>query len=74
MVKKVTVKIKKKDIRPAIKRLDSNITGVVSRADGSLEIYVKKQSYKTKLKVMKHLNSKNLTWSFTKIYFIEVGK
>ncbi|GAH06727.1 unnamed protein product, partial [marine sediment metagenome] len=63
----------KTDVRQNIKKLDANIKNVVSRADGTLEVYVKKQSENTKYKVLNFINNRNLTWSFTKIDFHEVG-
>lgn len=66
--------IKKVDIRKEIKDLDKNITNVVSRLSGALEIYVKKQSENTKYKVLNFINQRNLNWSFTKIDFHEVGE
>ena len=65
--------IKKVDIRNEIKKLDKNITNVVSREDGTLEIYVKKQSENTKYKVLNFIQQRNLNWSFIKIDFHEVG-
>lgn len=66
--------IKKVDIRNEIKKLDRNITNVVSRLSGALEVYVKKQSENTKYKVLNFIDQRNLNWSFTKIDFHEVGE
>lgn len=63
----------KSDIRKEIKELDKNITNVVSREDGSLEVHVKKRSETTKGKVMNFINQRNLNWSFTRIDFHEIG-
>ncbi len=66
--------IKKVDIRNEIKNLDKNIINIVSRLDGTLEIYVKKQSESTKYKVLNFIQRRNLNWSFIKIDFHEVGE
>lgn len=63
---------KKVDVRIPIKALDKNIKNVVSRVDGSLEIYVKKINPLTKNKVVRHLIKKDLFNKFTKIDFIEI--
>ncbi len=62
------------DVRKKIKVLDNNITNVVSRRDGTLEINVKKQSEDTKSKVLRFINQKCLNDCFTKIDFHEVGE
>lgn len=64
----------KRDVRKDIKSLDKNITNVVSRYDGTLEVYVKKQSESTKHKVLNFINQRNLNWSFVRIDFHEVGR
>ena len=65
--------IGKKDIRKDIKELDNNITNVVSREDGTLEICVIKQKETTKQKVMRFISQRCLDNSFLKIDFHEVG-
>ena len=62
----------KKDIRQGIKILDDNIINIVSRGDGTLEVYVKKQSEETKRKVLTHINLNCLARSFIKIDFHEL--
>ncbi len=64
---------KKMDVRKDIKDLDNNITNVVSRNDGTLEVYVKKQLRETKTKVLTFINQRILNDCFTKIDFHEVG-
>ncbi len=66
-------KNRKSDVRPEIRKLDSNITNVVSREDGNLEIYVKKKKETTKQKVMRFISQRCLNYSFLKVDFHEVG-
>ncbi len=65
---------RKTDVRKDIKQLDDNINTVVSRSDGTLEIFVKKQLESTKRKVITLINEKCLNNHFTKIDFHEVGR
>ena len=61
------------NIKEGIKNLDNNITNVVSREDGTLEVYVKKQLEETRIKVLTFINKRCLNSCFIKIDFHEVG-
>ena len=57
------------NLKEDIKNLDKNIINVVSREDGTLEVYVKKDKDKIKEKVIKLISHRNLFGSLLKIDF-----